>query len=145
MKVSTYLFGDVEINPERVIEFPAGLAGFESSRRFALIHESGEEAPNSYTLQSLEDAALAFQIMDPAAMGFSYELALTDAESALLQSPAAEDVTVMLMTYRQSEGGALTAAVRAPLLINTRARLGLQKVMEQVRPNLTLSNLASDV
>jgi tRNA G46 methylase TrmB len=35
--------------------------------------------------------------------------------------------------------------LRAPLVINTKARVGLQKIMETMLPNITLSNLASAV
>ena len=64
MKVETYLFGSVEISPEKVINFPNGLVGFEDSKRFMLAHEEGAEHPTSFTLQSLDDPNLAFQIAD---------------------------------------------------------------------------------
>ncbi|MDD2665236.1 MAG: flagellar assembly protein FliW [Dechloromonas sp.] len=147
MKVETYLFGEVEISPEKIIEFPQGMVGFEACKRFMLAHEDGVSEPASFTLQSLDDPGLAFQIVDPAVLGFNYELALGDAESALLGSPAPEDVVVMQVLYRKEGEGAagLGANLRAPLIINTRARLGLQKVMETLRPNITLSNLACAV
>ncbi|MBS1145100.1 MAG: flagellar biosynthesis protein FliW [Proteobacteria bacterium] len=147
MKIETYLFGAVEVSPEKVINFPSGLVGFEDSKRFMLAHEEGNDQPVSYTLQSLDDPNLAFQIVDPTLLGFNYELALNDAENALLQSPAPEDVAVMQILFKTDEGGkaAITPSLRAPLVINTRARVGLQKVMENMRPNISLSNLASPV
>ena len=74
MKVETYLFGAVEVSPEKVIEFPNGLVGFEQNKRFMLAHEDGTAQPSSYTLQSLDDPNLAFQIVDPVTLGFNYEL-----------------------------------------------------------------------
>ena len=147
MKVETYLFGAIEVSPEKIINFPNGLVGFEQSKRFMLAHEENKEHPASYTLQSLDEPSLAFQIVDPTTMGFDYELALNDAESALLQSPAPEDVVVMQVLFRNEEGGkaSITPNLRAPLVINTRARVGIQKVMENLRPNIILSNLASAV
>lgn len=145
MKVDTYLFGSVEVSPEKIITFPSGLVGFEESKRYMLAHEEGAEHPTSFTLQSLDDPNLAFQIVDPTSLGFNYELALTDAENALLQSPAAEDVVVMQVLFKKEEDGkaAITPNLRAPLVINTKARVGLQKIMETMQPNITLSNLAS--
>jgi len=128
MKVETYLFGTVEVSPERIINFPNGLSGFEQSKRFMLAHEESKEHPASYTLQSLDEPTLAFQIVDPATLGFDYELELNDAESALLQSPAPEDVVVMQVLFRNDEEGgkaAITPNLRAPLVINTRARVGI--------------------
>ena len=147
MNVDTYLFGNVEVSADKVITFPNGLVGFEESKRYMLAHEDGQPATISFTLQSLDDPTLAFQIVDPTSLGFHYELGLTEAENALLQAPAAEDVVVMQVLYRAApeEGGAITPSLRAPLVINTRARLGLQKVMETIKSNIVLSNLANPV
>ncbi len=146
MKVETYLFGSVEVNPETVITFPAGLVGFENSKRFMLVHEDVKGGLASFTLQSIDEPTLAFQIVDPTALGFNYELALSDAENAMLQTPEGEDVAVMLVMFKQEEEKAgIQPNIRAPLLINTKARVGVQKIMEKMVPNVTLSNLASSV
>lgn len=147
MKIETYLFGSVEVSPEKVITFPNGLVGFEESKRFMLVHAEGNSQPASYTLQSLDEPTLAFEIVDPTTLGFNYELELTDVENALLQSPTPDDVLVMQVLFKSDDGGktAITPNLRAPLVINTRARVGLQKIMESMRPNITLSNLASPV
>lgn len=147
MKVETYLFGAVEVSPEKVITFPNGLVGFENSKRFTLVHESDKNEPASFTLQSLDEPAVAFQIVDPTTLGYNYELALTDAENATLQSPVPEDVAVMQVLFRKEEGGntVIEPSLRAPLVINTRARVGIQKIMQKVKTNITLSNLASVV
>ena len=146
MKVETYLFGSVEVNPETVITFPAGLVGFENAKRYMLVHEDIKSGLASFTLQSIDEPNLAFQIVDPTALGFNYELALSDAENAMLQTPEAEDVAVMLVMFKQDgEAAGIQPNIRAPLLINTKARVGVQKIMEKMVPNVTLSNLASSV
>lgn len=147
MKVETFLFGTVEVKPEQVIEFPRGLLNFENNKRFMLIHETDAGEPVSFTLQSLDDPHLALQIIDPAALGFTYELALDDAETALLKLENPADAAVMLVLYKPEAGdkgaAGIGANLRAPLIINTKSRIGLQKVLTQVRPNVVLSNLSS--
>lgn len=147
MKVETYLFGSIEVDADKIIKFPKGLIAFDTAKQFTLVHDADEGAPASFTLQSLDDPALAFQIMDPTALGFHYELVLSPEENALMQSPAPEDVAVMLVMFKREDGGksSINPNLRAPLIINTRARIGLQKVMEVLRPNITLSNLASSI
>ena len=147
MKVDTYLFGSVEVDPEKVLTFSKGLVGFENCKRFMLVHEAGKGQPSSFTLQSLDDPIIAFQIADPANFGLGYELELTDEEVALLQSPAAEDIQVMQVLFKSEQDGkaAIAGNFGAPLLINTRARVGIQKVMGVCRPSVTLSNLVSSV
>jgi len=147
MRVKTYLFGEVDVNPEQIITFPDGLSGFPDHRRFMLIHEENSGSPVSFTLQSLDDADVAFQIIDPAAIGFSYELMLTDADSDKLQSPGTEDLAVMILVFKRDDEGkpAIDAGIRSPIILNTRARIGLQKIIEHPRPNITISNLSSPV
>jgi flagellar assembly factor FliW len=149
MKVETFLFGSVEVNPEQVIEFPQGLVSFENNRRFMLIHETnvGQE-PVSFTLQSLDSPHVAFQIIEPAALGFTYELALSDAETSLLglSNPAdTSGVAVLMILFKQENGATagVGANLRAPLVINTKTRRGLQKLLTNLRPNVVLSNLSA--
>lgn len=144
MKCDTFLFGAIEIASESVIEFPNGLPGFPDNRRFALIHEENTgESPASFTLQSLDDRNVALQIADPGAYGLHYELELSDDEAALLKSSDPADIALMLVLYRQEDAGApIRANLQAPLLINTRSRRGLQKVMPRIEPRVTLKNLS---
>lgn len=144
MKIETFLFGAVDVNPEQVIEFPEGLLSFENSKRFMLIHENEAGEPVSFTLQSLDDSAVALQIIDPSALGFTYELALTDEESATIKLADPADAAVVLVIFKQDGATAgIGANLRAPLIINTKTRLGVQKVLTNVRPNVVLSNLSA--
>jgi flagellar assembly factor FliW len=149
MKVETFLFGSVEVNPERVIEFPQGLVSFEENKRFMLIHETNvSPQPVSFTLQSLDSPHVAFQIIEPAALGFTYELELSDAETSLLglANPAdVGDVVVLMILFKQENGASVGvgANLRAPLVINTKTRRGLQKLLTRLRPNVVLSNLSA--
>lgn len=147
MKFDTYLFGSIEVSPEKIITFPKGLVGFENCTRFILAHEEVGDLPASFTLQSIDEPALALQIVDPTSLGFNYELNLTEEENALLGSPAPQDVVVMQVLFKKEEGGkvTITPSLRAPLVINTKDRVGLQKVMETLRSNIVLSNLSSPV
>ena len=145
MKFDTHLFGSVDVSDDKVITFPKGLAGFENKTRFMLIHELDKQGGlPSFTLQSVEDGGLALQIVDPTLYGFHYELTLSDEEAALLGNPAPEDITVMQVVYKSGNAD-MAASLRAPIIINTKGRVGLQKVIENLRSNVVLSNLASEV
>ena len=146
MKIDTYLFGKVDVSEQALINFPDGLPGFEQCKTFALIHEAADKNPTSFTLQSVDDAQVAFQIADPTAYGFHYELQLSDEETSKLKVASPTDLAVMLILFRRNENsGPIEASIKAPLIINTATRIGLQKVIEHVEPNITLSNLARNV
>ncbi|MBV2234384.1 MAG: flagellar assembly protein FliW [Sterolibacterium sp.] len=143
MNIESPRFGSLQIEPGKVIEFPHGLAGFENSRRFSLFHPEGEASPKYFILQSLDDAAVAFQITDPARLGFSYEIELNDEETQLLGFSDPAEIAVAVIVWRDgdhghdgdanvAQAGTLRASLKAPLLINTRARRGLQHIFTKL-------------
>ena len=134
MKIESPRFGVLEVDASRIIEFPAGLAGFEDCRRFTLFHPEGE-TPKYFILQSLDDPALAFHVTDPAPLGFSYELQLSPAELEMLQiADPAEAVVLVILAKHQGEG--VQANLKAPLVINPRAQRGLQHIFDQLKYNV---------
>lgn len=134
MKIDSPRFGTLTVEAGKIIEFPEGLAGFEQCRRFTLFHPENTE-PKFYILQSLDDPELAFQIVDPAQLGFSYEIAMNDEQSALLKLADPGDAVVMVIVWKSEtdDGGTpLRANLNAPLIINTRERRGLQHNFTQL-------------
>lgn len=147
MHLETFLFGKIDVADDSILNFPEGLSGFPGSNRFTLIHDQAQgDTPVSFTLQSIDDPAVALQIADPTIYGFNYELELSDAELATLKVADVADVAVMFVLFRRDETPApIEPNIRAPLLINTRTRLGMQKLVPKVTPKITLSNLSTSV
>lgn len=143
MKIESQVFGTVEIADEKVIEFPAGLPGFEDCKRFALVHEDGKSSA-LFLLQSLDNPAAVFSLTSPDTLGVNYEFALTDEEAAQLQlaNPADAFVAVIVRKDEGEAGNPATAGMRAnfmaPLVINVAARRGLQKVITRLGCDVTL-------
>lgn len=138
MNIDTPSSAAIDVAPERIIEFPGGLAGFEDLRRYTLFHPETAAGgmPSYFILQSIDDAAVAFNITDPAALGFIYEITLSDAESAALDltDPAEAAVVVILV----KEAGQVRANLQAPLVLNLRARRGIQHVFSRLNYQVTL-------
>lgn len=134
MRIDSPRFGSLEIDPNRIIEFPAGLPGFESLRRFSVFHKEDSDEPNYYILQSVDDPAMAFHIADPARFGCDYEIVLSDAETELigLTDPADAVVAVMLLKDENLQPP-LRVGLNAPLVINVRTRRGLQHPLARRR------------
>lgn len=133
MKIDSPRFGTLEIVPDRIVEFPAGLAGFESLRRFSLFYPEGGDG-NYFILQSVEDPAVAFHLADPGRFGLGYEIELSDGEAALIELEDPLDAVVAVMLIKEEGApGSLRASQNAPLIINTRSRRGLQFVLDRVR------------
>ncbi|MFA7267719.1 MAG: flagellar assembly protein FliW [Sterolibacterium sp.] len=132
MHIESLRFGSLTVESDKIIEFPEGLAGFEACHRFTLFHPE-DTAPKYFILQSLDDTALAFHIADPAQLGFSYEISLTDAESALLKLADPKDAVVAVILWKdETAGTGLRANLNAPLIINIDERRGLQHIFARL-------------
>ncbi|HEX5803465.1 MAG TPA: flagellar assembly protein FliW [Azospira sp.] len=137
MKIDIAKFGlkDVPVNPDAVFSFPQGLVGFEDSRRFTLFHEEGK--PTVFWLQSLDDPGLAFSVVQPESIDLQYEMELSDEDCALIDLKDPAEVVVVVILYREAaDNGQIAANTRSPLVLNTRSRLGMQKILREFHPTL---------
>lgn len=144
MKIESPVFGTLEVSDDRIIEFPAGLPGFEDCHRFTLIHEEGA-AGRVMQLQSVDQPEVVLSIAGPETLGINYDFDLSDAEVDTLRLTRPEDAVVAVVIRRAGEEdgkGPSEAGLRAnfiaPLVINTAARIGLQKVFTKLGCDITL-------
>jgi flagellar assembly factor FliW len=141
MNIDAPRSGTLSVDPERVIEFPNGLPGFENYRRYTLYHADaaeGSDVPRYFILQSLDDAGVAFSIADPALFGFNYEISLSDQEAAALELGDPAEAAVVVMLVKESTG--LRANLKAPLVLNLRTRRGIQHVFSRLNYQVTLKS-----
>ena len=114
LTIESSRFGLVEIDPDRIVEFPDGLIGLGGSR-FALL-ASDENSPFLW-LHSLEDPDLALPVTDPARFfeGFGVELADEDAERLGLDDVTAVAIYVTVRAAETLED--FSANLKAPILV----------------------------
>lgn len=137
MKIDIAKFGlkDVPVNPDAVFSFPQGLVGFEDAKRFTLFHEEGK--PTVFWLQSLDDSAVMFPIMEPEMLNLEYQIELSDEDTALLGLESGNDAAVAVIVYRdESADGKINANTRSPLILNLKNRKGMQKVLQEMHQTL---------
>jgi flagellar assembly factor FliW len=151
MKANTIRFGELDINPETILTFPRGLLGLENCTRFKLLHNVEKDAPVVFFMQSLDDPAVTFSVVNPAQFGINYEFLLSDEETDLLQSVEPNDLAVALMVYKpmganaakDEAGGGISANINGPLVLNLGKKLGLQKVLVGPQFDITLRDQGS--
>ena len=124
-----------QIDPETLITFPEGIAGFEQCKRFKLFHEEGKAT--IFWLQSLDDTNVLFSIVEPESFDIEYQIDLSDADCELIDLQRPEDAAVVVIVYRnEAEGGTIAANTRSPVILNLRSRKGMQKFLREVHPTL---------
>ncbi len=107
-------FGNVEVAPESVVEFPDGLIGL-GGHRFALI-STGSPGPFLW-LQSLENPALALPVTNPHGFFEDFVVELNDGEAERLGFDDGVPADVYVTVTAGSEAAEFTANLKAPILI----------------------------
>jgi len=131
VEIETARFGVIDIDPDRIITFPKGFIGFPDWRRFVLLPHR-HDSP-FWILQSVDDPALAFVVMDPREVVPDYVARVPAAQLADVGIADHQDVeravVLALVTLRADPPGT-TANLKAPLIINPSRRLGIQVILD---------------
>lgn len=133
MKYTSSRFGTFEMTEESVLTFPSGLMGFPESRRYVIL-DHDTEAPFKW-LQSLDEPALAFVIIDPDLVLTNYRVEVSAEVMAEVQVQGEDDLsTAVILTIPSDNAAHITANLRGPLLMNPRTRLCKQLVLSDEVP-----------
>lgn len=141
MHIDSPAFGPIDVDADKIIEFPYGLPGFETCQQFTFV-EDGDSGV-VLQMQSVDDPSVVFSVTDPKMLGVNYEFSLSDDEVDTLALASPTDAAVAVIVRKDSGSGSpadagLKANFMAPLVINTVERRGIQKVMEKVGCDITL-------
>jgi len=109
---------------QNVILLVDALPGFEACRRFVLL-ASSEIAP-FVRLQGLDDPRPAFLALDPRTVLDGYRAVLTDVERQRLDAEA--DDSLLWLSLVKIDGERAWANLRAPVVVNPRRMIGLQRL-----------------
>jgi flagellar assembly factor FliW len=129
MKVKTSRFGEVEVDEQRLIEFPKGLLGFPKYTRYVLIQPN--EEGYFFWLQSVDAPELAFVVTDPAIFVPDYEVPLKPDQLAELGADDPSEVQVLTIVNKR--GSVLTGNLQGPLVVHMHRRVGEQLVLADRR------------
>lgn len=112
------------------LHFARGLLGFPECRAFRL---RAAERDGLYWLESLEHETLNFLIVDPFRFFPGYAVELGRADTFEIDARNAAELAVFAIVTLPRNGGAWTANLQGPVVINTRSGLGRQSVLGDAR------------
>ncbi len=129
MRIETSRFGALQIDGERVLEFPKGLLGFAEHTRYALL-DAGDES-YFWWLQSIESPQLAFVVTDPTLFVPTYRVPIHGDQCRELSIASPEQAQVFVIVNKR--GHMLTGNLQGPLVVNVQRRVGQQLVLSDRR------------
>jgi flagellar assembly factor FliW len=131
MVAETKFFGTVDIEDEKIIEFPMGIIGFENLKKFALIYDSEREEKSKISwLQSMEEPLMVLPVINPIDITESYNPVIEDELMKIIGDPADEDVLIFTSMSIPSDLTKMTANLKAPFIINAADRKAMQVIVE---------------
>lgn len=127
MKISTLLFGEMEINNEMIIHFPLGLPGFPQEQQFVFL-----QIPDTpFTSMQSVSSDVHFFVINPFEFFKEYEYEIPDPVIELLQIEQPEKVVTYSIVTLKDDITKSTANMQAPVIVNTESRKGKQQVLNQ--------------
>jgi flagellar assembly factor FliW len=133
MNVASTRFGIMTVPTEKVLAFPSGVLGFPEWTRYVML-DHDTDAPFKW-LHCVEDASLAFVVVDPAVFHQNYQIEISaEARFEVEGSETDELSLVVILTIPSDDPSAVTANLRGPLLMNPRTRLCKQLVLAEDYP-----------
>jgi len=131
MNIESQRFGTLDINEEELLTFPAGVIGFPSEQRFALVphHGSGYIA----WLQSVSTPGLAFPVVSAHAFGDKYPDVPVGQAAKESGIDGDEDTLAVMVVLCALANQPATVNLLAPIVVNAATRQGAQVILEGTR------------
>ncbi len=131
MVAETKFFGTIDIEDDKIINFPNGIIGFENLTKFALIYDSEREERSKISwLQSMEEPLMVLPVINPLDLMETYTPTIEDELMKNIGNPADADLLIFVTLSIPSDIEKMTANLKAPLIVNTVERKAMQVIVE---------------
>lgn len=135
MKANTRLFGDIDIEDDKIIKLKEGIIGFPDLQNFTLIHDEEKEGQGSIKwLQSMDDPAFALPVINPLDVKPDYQLIVNEKGLEPLGYMTEENTFILVTITVPEKIEEMSVNLKAPFVINTDSLQGAQLIVEDDYP-----------
>lgn len=135
MKVNTRIFGEIDVEEEKIIHFDNGIIGFPEYKDFTLIFDV-EKGPESSIiwLQSMDEAEFAIPVLKPQLIQKDYNPSMQEEYLEPLGDIHGENALMYVTVTIPAEIEKMSINLRAPIVINVDSRKAAQIIVEDDLP-----------
>jgi flagellar assembly factor FliW len=133
MKYTTRDFGEMEIKESSILHFAQPPFGFEKYKTFALIYDK-TIGSSIVWMQSLEEPALCFLLMDPTPLASCFTPKLPQEAQKLLGKAPDDTYECWVMMSIPGHAQDTTLNLKSPIFINPETNCAAQVMLEQEYP-----------
>ena len=127
MLINSQRFGPLEIPDNKIIEMVRPILGFEKLTRFCLLER--EEFWPFLWMQSVEDEAVAFIVVNPCLFTNDYKIEINPNEISEIEPGEPELIETYVIASVPDEWKNMTVNLQGPILVNTTNNKGKQLVL----------------
>ena len=126
-KLTTFHFGEIEYDEQKIIHFPDGIPGFPDDKRFLFMSEQ-EDEDTFFWLQSVDNGDVAFTLMNVYGILPNYDPQCDEEEMKELCDITDAPVEIYNIVVIPEDAKQMRVNLMAPVVINMEAGLGRQVV-----------------
>ena len=130
MKLTTRIFGEVEIEDSKVITFPNGIIGFPDLKRFTLMHDEEQGTGTIKWLQSIEEPGFAMPVIDPLIVCPDYNPQIDKNELLDIGDLQDDDLLVLVTVTVPHDLTKMTVNLKGPFIINVADMKASQSIID---------------
>lgn len=127
MQIESLKFGILEVPDDKVIKMARPILGFEQLTTFCLVER--DDAQPFMWLQSVEEPAVSFVVINPAVFFPEYRIEVNPAEIAEIAIENLESVETYVIVSIPENAEEMTANLQGPIIINTENCLAKQLIL----------------
>ena len=136
MKADTRLFGEIDIEEQKIIHMENGMIGFPDLKKFALIYDVEKKKKESSIMwfQSMDEPQVAFLVMQPNGLKPDYNPTVSDEMLKPLGELNETNLYVLTTVTATADKKNASINLKAPIIINTETNKGCQIIVEDDYP-----------
>ena len=136
MKIETRIFGQIDIDDNKIITLEKGMIGFPELTRFALIYdkEKKDKGFQIAWLQSMDDGDIAFPVTDPMYFMEAYHPRVQEELISSLGEINEENTYILVTVTVPPKVENFSVNLKAPIVINSDTNKGVQIITESDYP-----------
>ncbi len=131
MKLTTRIFGEVEIEDSKIINFPNGIIGFPDLKRFTLMHDETDEGQATIKwLQSIEEPGFAMPVLDPLIVCSDYNPVVDIKDVKGMGELDEKELLVLVTVTVPHDLTKMTVNLMGPFIINVSDMTAVQTIVD---------------
>jgi flagellar assembly factor FliW len=131
MKVTTRVFGEIDIADDKIIHFQGGIVGFPDLTDFALVHDAEKEGDSPVRwMQSLQEPNFAMPVMDPLVVCPDYNPVVEDELLKPIGEFEPDSVLVLVTLTVPKDVKQMSVNLQAPFVINADEKKACQIIVD---------------